>query len=363
MVRDEACVGCHSTTPQHTDPEFYDLEAFTETRCATCHKDHNGLDGIIRNDDTLCADCHHGLAEHALETDLRDASDFGDDHPEFRPTLTRHLEEEGKTVRAELNPDNWPVEQSGLKFSHKAHLVEEGLRTPEGRVILECASCHVAEPGGGYMKPVNMDQMCARCHELNFDEVDPDRYVPHGDMQYVMYTIQDYYGNRALQGGYDDPEVPEVVRRRRRPGERLTESERQVALAWAQQKAREVAEDMIELRTCYVCHFAGQVQEEPPMWEIKPVRVAEVWMPKSSFSHSKHATEACERCHEQAPTSEDAEDVLLPRIELCRECHGGAHDKERLASTCIDCHSFHIYEDVLMSDRVLKASTEGSVAN
>ena len=54
----------------------------------------------------------------------------------------------------------------------------------------------------------------------------------------------------------------------------------------------------------------------------------------------------CEDCH-SVKTSEEGSDVLLPNIESCRECHGGADDNSRLASTCVDCHGFHIGDGLL----------------
>jgi hypothetical protein len=400
-VRDEACSECHSTTAQHADPEFYALDALTSTRCGSCHKDHNGLDGLIRNDDALCSDCHAdltGALANIAETELGNAKDFRADHPQLKARFVRPSQEdpggdEMSFERLQLDPGDWPAESSGLKFNHRVHLKEDGVKSPDGDVILECESCHMDEPGGAYMQPIKMVRMCKSCHELNFDATDPDREVPHGDMRAVIFTLKEYYAYRALQGGYDDPEVPEVVRRRRRPGERLTEEERKEALAWAEQKWRETAEDMIELRTCGMCHSATVVQEDPPRWKITPVRIAHQWMPKHHFSHIKHATEKCERCHDvgkfdtdqdqrqqalavedgEKPRCEDperriaprdvresqcSEDVLLPPKAVCDECHGGAHDKDLLASTCVDCHGFHIYQDALMSKLMASAPPE-----
>ena len=52
--------------------------------------------------------------------------------------------------RLALDVDNWPVERSNLKFTHKKHLVETGVLVPgqTGKRVLQCADCHQPEPGG-----------------------------------------------------------------------------------------------------------------------------------------------------------------------------------------------------------------------
>ena len=85
------------------------------------------------------------------------------------------------------------------------------------------------------------------------------------------------------------------------------------------------------------------------------------WMPYSRFDHQAHASlpelevkgrqirnettsekkneNWCVACHEQAPRSMKTEDVLLPSISVCRQCHmepGGAQ------ASCKSCHDFHV---------------------
>ena len=40
--------------------------------------------------------------------------------------------------------------------------------------------------------------------------------------------------------------------------------------------------------------------------------------------------------------SNKSSDVLIPSIKVCRDCHAGERSTSLLASTCIDCHRFHI---------------------
>jgi hypothetical protein len=49
----------------------------------------------------------------------------------------------------------------------------------------------------------------------------------------------------------------------------------------------------------------------------------------------------CIDCHEGAPVSKASNDLLIPGIDNCRECHAGAHASGKVASTCIACHAYH----------------------
>jgi len=59
------------------------------------------------------------------------------------------------------------------------------------------------------------------------------------------------------------------------------------------------------------------------------------------FDHAAHRTEKCESCH-AAPRSHDARQLLLPKIDSCRTCHGGEKAKADVPSGCAMCHSYHI---------------------
>jgi len=350
-VRDTACVTCHTETHTHADPLFFELSGLNETRCATCHKEHNGRDGLVRRDEGLCGDCHKDLDEKT-GTDLRNVQDFGRNHPDFSATMFRY-DAAAKTFsveREELNDKL--VETSNLKFPHDAHLTAEGVESPTGKQVMVCADCHQADSGGIGMKPIVMKQHCAECHSLQFEEDVPSRIVPHGNLEQILYTLTEYYNTVALKGGYDDIDTPEVVRQRRRPGQRITPRERKDALLWANQKALSVGEDLFEDRVCATCHDVSKTKSgDSTKWEIAPVRIADTWLPKSRFVHKKHETMLCADCHD-AEKSEESSDVLIPAIENCQQCHAGteaAHNK--VESTCVDCHGFHIADDFLLGDR------------
>ena len=60
----------------------------------------------------------------------------------------------------------------------------------------------------------------------------------------------------------------------------------------------------------------------------------------NTHGHRDHAMVECGDCHD-ASESEDSADVLMPDIDSCRECHGGAASEAKLESVCVDCHVFH----------------------
>jgi hypothetical protein len=77
-------------------------------------------------------------------------------------------------------------------------------------------------------------------------------------------------------------------------------------------------------------------------WTVEPVRLTEEWMPMAKFDHKSHTTSTCVYCHKNAERSTKASDILMPDIAVCRDCHGGAQDKTKLASDCLMCHQFHL---------------------
>ncbi|MBM3573911.1 MAG: cytochrome c3 family protein, partial [Alphaproteobacteria bacterium] len=73
-------------------------------------------------------------------------------------------------------------------------------------------------------------------------------------------------------------------------------------------------------------------------------QIAERWLPKGGFRHDRHMLMACGDCH-QAAKSNASEDVLLPSIETCRNCHtGSAPVMNKVSSTCVNCHGFHRHD-------------------
>ncbi len=234
------------------------------------------------------------------------------------------------------------AEQSNLIFDHAVHLDAAGIVTPEGRRVIECSECHVPEPGGARMLPITMDEHCSSCHTLAFDPDEPSRTVPHGNPDTVVQTLIEYYSARLLGA---DPDA--VERRVRRPGQQLTRADRDRAAAEARVQALGVAEDLFERRACVNCHVVTKLDPNVDVpWRVEPVRLANAFYINAHFSHASHDTDvtSCDSCHE-ASASESAQDLLIPDLESCRDCHGSGfasrNDASQIPSTCVMCHSFH----------------------
>ncbi|HNR92491.1 MAG TPA: cytochrome c3 family protein [Dokdonella sp.] len=363
MVRDSACTTCHVRTKAHADPMAFNLPELGDTRCATCHKDHNGNRGMVSTDQGLCADCHRDLKANTRgASSIADIADFGTAHPEF------HVNLPGWDIAGNFMPKSMPwsaglKENSGLKFDHAVHLKADGLNTPNGRKVLECASCHVTEPGGAAMKPIAFETMCRECHALGFDTLAPDRQVPHADVPAVVYTLDEFYARRALEGGYADARAPTIVQERRRPGSPpLSRQETVEALAWARDRSREAARTLFTGKACVTCHTIAAPSPNNPEWKVAPVRVAGLWYVDAKFSHQRHETMACVDCHAGAETSKGANDLLIPGIDNCRQCHGGAHAAGKVQSTCIACHDYHRLPGLTLDTPTTRSPATGNKA-
>ena len=318
-VPDSACVECH-TVNRHV-AELPDT-VLGEIRCASCHLEHNEPPQLVKRHQGLCADCHANLSGDSAPAT---ATDFLDAHPEFEVSLVQTADE------------------SNLSFDHAVHLDAEGIVTPDGRRVVECAECHVPEPGGARMLPVSMVDHCSNCHTLAFDPDDPSREVPHGDPADVVQALIEYYSARLLGA---DPDA--VQQRVRRPGQALSRTDRDRAAAEARVQALEVAEDLFERRACANCHVVSKLDgnNEVP-WQVSPVHLTDSFLPHATFSHAAHQTEvtSCNGCH-NASSSSSADDLLIPGIDSCRDCHGSGiasrNSSAQTPSTCIMCHNFHL---------------------
>jgi hypothetical protein len=358
-VTDDSCLGCHGDITAHSDPAVFDLPRLHVTRCAGCHHEHEGSQYLVQNEQKMCSDCHGFLGNLSL-TDLNNITDFGTDHSEFRATLMpgRGISRNDPRAWKRVSLDDPALRHdTGLVFPHDLHLDPKGILGPEGEQLLVCEDCHRSDASGNYMIPVRMEAQCQSCHRLEFDPADMERELPHSDLGNLRKMLDEYFSLAALRGGIEDDKAPDLITQRRRPGKSLSREETEIALRWALQKAEEVAEEVIELRSCSLCHEVRRDAQAEFGWVIPEVNTTQArWLPKGFFAHDSHRNTACETCHD-AGASSQSEDVLLPRIAVCRECHGGQQAVNRLQSTCIECHDFHQSDELLM--RITRGNAGG----
>jgi predicted CXXCH cytochrome family protein len=342
-VEDKTCLTCHEGVEHHADSNQFKFASFEDKSCQNCHKEHQGHNAIALSDQSFCASCHKDFAKDAPKSSLRSVSDFGTDHPNFRPTIVvdaaLHVVDRSRA----MTDTPAPREDSALKFPHNRHIRAGGVRHPErGNINLGCVDCHQTDAGGGYMLPISFEKNCHQCHKLKFDTFIPDRELVHGKPEEMFKQVRDIYDSVGMRGGYQEPEAPALIRRR--VGAPLTPEQKKVALDWSAEKAAAVLSGRNGKGLCEGCHVTYQSTASGGTtgagWGVEPVSASNKWYPKSKFAHSSHRDMECGSCHD-AKNSVESADVLMPSIANCRSCHGGETATDKVPSTCISCHVFH----------------------
>lgn len=369
-VRDSACQSCHTDVHDHAedarmaaaepDPGLGRgfllavADAFNRPRrsCASCHAEHEGAGAMAPAPQRFCSDCHADLDARLTDTAFLNAGDFGDDHPEFRPrVMTTPGDLSGGVARyRRVSLSDEPREDTGLKFPHELHLSRSnGVARMAQRLgprygfgeAMECADCHVPTADGTRFEPITMEANCQMCHSLAFDRIGGTvRTLRHGEPEMVAADIRAFYRSTAPRRPVDLSGMS-----RRRPGED-SHSETVGRYQFAQRTRYNRADSAIRAAfsdggACFDCHRVQRTASAAAPYDVLPVRQIGRYMHSGWFDHAAHRTEDCATCHE-AGTSDSATDVLLPGIETCRECHGGASaGGDLVPSTCALCHSYH----------------------
>ena len=339
-VTDTACMTCHEDDAHdHAAPDrlltsMGDPEGFARVgaafaaafnkprgRCVECHTEHEGAGAMEPTAQKFCADCHDGLDTRLTDTKLENASDFGIAHPQFRPAVL--LKPGGKNPpRKRISLDEKPTEDNGLKFPHDIHMSKTGGVAQMGRRLsakfgfgpsLVCADCHTPDSEGVRFKPVDMQEDCAMCHSLAFDEIGGTiRTLRHGEPEMVRADLRAYY--RAT-----GPTRPINLggMKRRRPGEAndaRVASDYARAVRFRPTRANLAIQEVFSRGgACFDCHgIVPPATRGSVDYGIKSVTQTDRYMHKGWFSHEAHNDEDCTSCH-NATTSKDARDLLAAR--------------------------------------------------
>jgi len=338
-VRNQVCNGCHDDTGRHIEAKALQASVFKSVRCAECHRDHKGLDGLMRHDASMCVSCHGSIKTRNPKTSLRNISDFSTDHPAFHLTFKTGPEKKD-IYRVRQDDKTKLVEKSGLKFSHMLHLDKTGVSSPDGDVVMECQDCHNPDDAGVRFKPISMKQHCIKCHSLDLDPPVLGRQLPHGPARDVMNMLREFYARIAIS---DKPvDVAQYG---------LGKAQHQKALDWVNEKVSRVSGPIFGVNGCGQCHEITYVpDDEDEPWKVAPVTITDHWLHKSQFQHFKHRIIGCNECHDVSH-SKKSSDVTIPAIGKCRECHAGAKPmKNKVTSTCETCHGFHNVKEVRNED-------------
>lgn len=351
-VRDAACATCHAKVHDHAPPARIAgaraepglggrmlagvAAAFGKAgpgACVDCHIEHEGAGPMAPTPQAFCTDCHASLNTRLTDTKIGNASDFGTDHPQFRPQVVTAPGPHPRFERVSI--DLGPRERSGLKFPHDIHVSRTGGVARMAQRLagehgfgdaLVCKDCHTPTSDGVRFAPVEMERDCAMCHSLGFEAVGGTiRTLRHGQPAQVIADLRAWA--RPIS-------APPLLAGRRRPGERVPGHMR------VARGGDPVAAVFSPGGACFDCHIVT-----PPgasgQWGIAPVHQTARYMAKGWFDHGAHKTEKCATCH-AAPTSRSADDLLLPGIKTCRTCHGGEKSGRDVPSSCALCHSYHL---------------------
>jgi hypothetical protein len=331
--------------------------------CASCHLEHLSATGVkptvnappapkpilaVVND---CAACHAKLQEHVRGTPLRDTPDWTR-HPDFRPLVT--LAAGNPPTLQRIAMADHPREDSGLKFPHRMHLSATGYVARMSQELgaargyggtLDCASCHHGDGDGRGFKPVQMERDCGACHSLGFAKVGGVvKSLPHGHPDQVVAALTAYFGGRtaAMPSG-DGRRLPGIAAE--------AERARELNAAGTGGAAGVVRAVFAKGGICAECHTVLAPSAPGSLaYGIAPVSLSGRFLPRSTFDHAVPAhrqdalgMQTCTSCH-AADRSDDAHDLMLPRIADCDACHG--KDKTpavpaAAAADCGECHSYH----------------------
>ena len=372
----ETCESCHTSVQRHVSDIALSTSVNEVTQCTSCHKEHNPQQTLNSYSEKICLDCHvNEIKDSSNNIKFDSAADFEHNHPGFKVSVLSALTKADKIVdwQAKRLPlkDGQLTEKSNLKFSHQLHMDPDGIKSGTGDVTLACSDCHMPEINGREMQPITMEKNCQSCHQLTFDLDDPKRVVPHGSPADVVLMMREYYAFRYIYQNLNKEEEQAgivkagdlfMVREARRPGreqsrrkdfkhslneqtvasiEKLTKQTiRTDALVWAESRAYVAATDIFERQACDVCHVVTKDQTAELPWQVQPVRLTKQWLPLAKFGHEDHKISECSSCH-KASLSAVSEDILMPDIETCQQCHGSEQSDNLIPNSCIDCHGFH----------------------
>lgn len=353
-VTDPTCRSCHLSAHDHAEPARL-LAAMTAPpppiaaaramaglppgRCTACHTEHEGPTLLSNPETSDCAGCHAALSRRLPDTALLDVADWQADHPQFRPLVVAGFSA-GAPVLRQASLDTRPEDRNGLLFSHAQHLSRTNAVARMAQRLgaygqpLGCGDCHRPEPDADGFLPIEMERDCGACHSLAVADA-AGRIVdlPHGEPRKVVGMLL----------GLAPPAAPRPALAglpRGVPGPGLARA------GAAPAAVARASAPFVPGGLCRDCH-AVRPESAPGRLDfaVAPVHLSGRFYRRSRFPHASHEEMRCASCH-AAGESTRAEDLLLPAIATCRECHGNAawaarHPEAKAAGDCATCHWFH----------------------
>lgn len=396
-VREEDCRQCHE---QRSDDHHKLASAASLPACAACHREHQGQRRLADVADSFCLDCHRNLNEqHPGRASFVARIESFELHPPF--AIHRAWEEDPRAT--DDTPDDFPGEEhdvrdnvqlaerdgnwqwedkAAVEFSHRSHsqrhLKRRANAQPDGEAStdefrkLECADCHRPDAAGHYMKPIVYEDHCANCHPLKYSSkllgVGQDESLPHEKAEIVHGVLRDrlmafarQHPEQITAAKGTDSRLPNKRQPARDEWEFVEEQLRLIETAVFQKPGEAESPRNNACQKCHQLDSVARPQDgiSPLRFEITPPRIPQRWLTHSRFRHDRHRELACVHCHHTRSTepeilhgtsaaitleSETAKDVLMPSLQICRQCHGaqrGSAVAGRAQSSCVECHQYH----------------------
>jgi Cytochrome c7 and related cytochrome c len=331
-VPDKACSQCHDGAA-HPAKLIDTGRPNRQVHCAECHVEHRGRTSLAALSTGNCTACHSDIAAHSTGSKVKNVSAFRTGkHPEFRSISL---------------PDARP-----LKLNHAAHMPAEPKTIRNMKLPMKCGDCHVTDKTSptNALLPVTFEQNCKSCHsrELEFDVyqvLGKSVPAPHTkDAKAIRDIIVATYTKKLAE----DPGIA------RRPlGNDLDPPPS--SAAWLERVVRD-SEQYLFGKKCGYCHVTGGEGLVQKVNRIQGRFVAskpesEPWLERGEFSHRAHRAVECESCHTAARKSAKTEDVLIPAMKSCLQCHG---ESGTTLDECSMCHLYHNRNLEKESDRRLR---------
>lgn len=307
-----------------------------DPHCASCHAEHIGSPRLADITDGHCTQCH-------LDLKVSDGQPL-----KFRSNIS-NFDNQGHPDWAALKqPDS-----TQLKFNHAAHM-KTSTKKSDGSA-LNCADCHRPDKQRAYMLPISYNAHCATCHPIAIPPIANigDVLLPHGQPTLATAVVKAAISEYLIKNGgklplkrTKNPEYKDPKPGRPKPKgipEFIEESDPRTPEQWRKESVEAVLEPLFfpsapKDGTCFYCHVSNVKDEATSLPRIIDPKIPSIWLTHSRFNHEMHRDLFCESCHTQARTSAKTEDVLLPGIQNCQNCHkasGGAR------SGCNECHVYH----------------------
>ncbi len=377
-VQDTTCLTCHEELGDHAEkPRLMDgmapipageawQWAVAESlgkegpgSCTSCHLEHEGKLRQQAATQQFCADCHQDLDARLTDVAFSNADNFGEKHPQFRPTFyTEYNQEDPVRVSLDRMAGGAIEEKSGLIFPHDIHMDENSgvarmaISLSQYGEPLECSNCHeLTDDKVGY-KPVEMEPACEACHSLvaGRDATGGFTSLRHGDVADLMEDLKTM-GKGPKRA---------VVTGRERPGAFAQGGSYAINFGRPTASLIAINRALLPGGTCGDCHLPTRTDGRP---DLVPVNLPDRFLMHGHFTHVGHEEEECTDCHE-ADTSKNSTDLLMPALESCQDCHKGESavaTEEIVPSSCAMCHGYHTPTAPWPGDHpILQSTPEGN---